>query len=81
MAMDHTASMIHVEPVLGDRISLVDAAWALGIHPQSLRRLILQEVVPATKAFGKYVLQRPVLEMLVQNYDPRPGNKPTPMLL
>ncbi len=74
-------SMASVEPVFGNRVSLVDAAWVLGIHPQSLRRLILNEVVPATKAFGGYVLQWPVVEMLRANYDPRPGKKPEVMLL
>lgn len=62
-------------------LDLVDAARVLGIHPQSLRRLIKQKKVPARLFAGKYLIQRDKLEMFKSNYDPRPGRKPIRRLL
>ena len=57
-------------------LDLVEAARLLGIHPQSLRRLIKQKKVPAVLFAGKYLIERDKLEMFKSNYDPRPGRKP-----
>ena len=57
-------------------LDLVEAARMLGIHPQSLRRLIKQKKVPAVLFAGKYLIERDKLEMFKANYDPRPGRKP-----
>ena len=62
-------------------LDLVDAARILGIHPQSLRRLIKQKKVPAVLFAGKYLIERHKLEMFKANYDPRPGRKPIRRLL
>ena len=62
-------------------LDLVEAARVLGIHPQSLRRLIKQKKVPATLFAGKYLIERDKLEMFKSNYDPRPGRKPIRRLL
>lgn len=62
-------------------LDLVEAARVLGIHPQSLRRLIKQKKVPATLFAGKYLIERDKLEMFKANYDPRPGRKPIRRLL
>ena len=64
-----------------DHLDLVQAAQVLGIHPQSLRRLIKQKKVPATLFAGKYLIERDKLEMFKSNYDPRPGRKPIRRLL
>ena len=64
-----------------DYLDLVEAARALNIHPQSLRRLIKQKKVPALLFAGKYLIQRDKLEMFKANYDPRPGRKPLRRLL
>ena len=64
-----------------DYLDLVEAARELGIHPQSLRRLIKQQRVPATLFAGKYLIERHKLEMFKANYDPRPGRKPIRRLL
>jgi excisionase family DNA binding protein len=64
-----------------DYLDLVEAARALNIHPQSLRRLIKQKKVPAILFAGKYLIQRDKLEMFKANYDPRPGRKPLRRLL
>ena len=57
-------------------LDLVEAARELGIHPQSLRRLIKQGRVPATLFAGKYLIERDKLEIFKSSYDQRPGRKP-----
>jgi hypothetical protein len=56
-------------------MDLVDAAKFLGIHPQSLRRLIKQDKVPATLFAGKYLIERDHLYQFKSTYDPKPGRK------
>ncbi len=56
-------------------LDLVESARILGIHPQSLRRLIKQKKVPAVLFAGKYLIERDKLEMFKSNYDARPGRK------
>jgi excisionase family DNA binding protein len=62
-------------------LDLVEAARELGIHPQSLRRLIKQGRVPATLFAGKYLIERDKLDIFKSSYDPRPGRKPIRRLL
>jgi excisionase family DNA binding protein len=69
-----------VEP-FDNYLDLVEAARALGIHPQSLRRLIKQKKVPAILFAGKYLIERDKLEMFKSSYDPRPGRKTIRRLL
>ncbi len=64
-----------------DYLDLVEAARVLTIHPQSLRRLIKQQKIPARLYAGKYLVERAVLEMFTSTYDPRPGRKPIRRLL
>ena len=64
-----------------DYLDLVEAAAVLKIHPQSLRRLIKQDRVPAMMFAGKYLIARDKLEMFKANYNPRPGRKPVHRLL
>jgi excisionase family DNA binding protein len=64
-----------------DYLDLVEAAHELGIHPQSLRRLIKQGRVPARLFAGKYLIERDKLDMFKSNYDPRPGGKPIRRML
>ena len=61
-----------------DYLDLVEAAGELGIHPQSLRRLIKQKRVPAVLFAGKYLIERDKLEMFKSNYDPAPGPQADP---
>lgn len=56
-------------------LDLIEAARELGIHPQSLRRLIKRNLVPAQQFAGKYLIERTALEVFKANYDPRPGRK------
>jgi hypothetical protein len=62
-------------------LDLIEAARELGIHPQSLRRLIKRNLVPAQQFAGKYLIQRTTLEVFKANYDPRPGPKRARRLL
>jgi len=64
-----------------DYLDLVEAARELGIHPQSLRRLIKQGRLGAHLFAGKYLIERDKLDMFKSNYDPRPGRKPIRRLL
>lgn len=64
-----------------DYLDLVEAARVLNIHPQSLRRLIKQQKVPAMLFAGKYLIQRDQLQIFKSNYDPRPGRKAIRRLL
>ena len=56
-------------------VDIVEAARELNIHPQSMRRLIKQNRVPARLYGGKYLIERDQLLMFKSNYDPRPGRK------
>jgi excisionase family DNA binding protein len=62
-------------------LDLVQAAQVLGIHPQSLRRLIKAGHVPARMYAGKYLIERAALNQFKTTYDPRPGRKPIRRLL
>lgn len=68
-------------PELDDYLDLAESARRLGIHSQSLRRLIKQKKIPATFFGGKYLIERDKLEMFKSNYDKRPGRKPVYRLL
>ena len=52
-----------VDSPFDEYFDLVEAARELGIHPQSLRRLIKQGKVPATLFAGKYLIERDKLDM------------------
>lgn len=67
--------------ILSDYADLIEAAAYIGVHPQSLRRLIKQRVLPAKLFAGKYLVHWPALQQFKANYDPRPGRKPTRRLL
>lgn len=64
-----------------DYLDLVQAAQVLGIHPQSLRRLIKAGNVPARMFAGKYLIEKSALNQFKTTYDPRPGRKPIRRLL
>ncbi len=69
-----------IEP-FDNYLDLVEAARLLGIHPQSLRRLIKQKRVPAVLFAGKYLIERHHLDQFKSSYDPRPGRKAIHKLL
>ncbi|MEP7286358.1 MAG: helix-turn-helix domain-containing protein [Chloroflexota bacterium] len=60
-----------------DYVTVTDAAERLGIHPESVRRLIRLERLPAKKFANSWLIARDVLEQFAAGYDRRPGNKAT----
>ncbi len=54
-----------------------EVAERLGIHPESVRRLIRQGKLPAIKFGNKWLVEKATLEQFAGHYDPRPGNKAT----
>ncbi len=60
-----------------DYATVPEAAERLGIHPESVRRLIRLERLPAKKFANSWLIARDVLEQFATGYDRRPGNKAT----
>lgn len=54
-----------------------DISRRLGIHPESVRRLIRDGKLPAIKFGNKWLVEKSVLEQFASGYDGRPGNKAT----
>jgi excisionase family DNA binding protein len=63
--------------MLDDYVTVTDVAERLGIHPESVRRLIRQGKLPAKKFAQSWLVERDVLEQFANGYDRRPGNKAT----
>jgi excisionase family DNA binding protein len=57
-----------------DYVTVQDAAERLGIHPESVRRLIRMERLPAKKFANSWLIARDILEQFASGYDRRPGN-------
>ena len=55
---------------LDDYATAEQAAERLKIHPETVRRLIRQGDIPATKVWGQYLIYRPDLERFAAGYDP-----------
>jgi excisionase family DNA binding protein len=49
----------------------------LGIHPESVRRLIRDGKLPAIKFGNKWLVEKSLLEQFASSYIGRPGNKAT----
>ena len=60
-----------------DYVTVADAAERLGIHPESVRRLIRAGRLPAKKFSVSWLIERDVLEQFASGYDRRPGNRAT----
>jgi len=60
-----------------DYVTIADAAERLGIHPESVRRLVRKGQLPAKKFAHSWLIERDVLEQFAVGYDRRPGNKAT----
>ncbi len=56
---------------------VLEASHRLGIHPESVRRIIRQGKLPAIRFSNKWLIERDVLEQFAAHYDPRPGQKAT----
>lgn len=49
----------------------------LGIHPESVRRLIRDGKLPAIKFGNKWLVEKSLLDQFASSYIGRPGNKAT----
>ena len=58
-------------------VDAVEASERLGIHAESVKRLIRQGKLPATKFSYKWWIRRDVLEQFARSYNGRPGRKAT----
>jgi excisionase family DNA binding protein len=54
-------------------VGILEAGARLGIHPDTVRRLVRQGEIPAVKFAGKWMIRRDELEQFASYYDPRPG--------
>ena len=61
--------------MLDDYLNVAGVAERLGIHPESVRRLIRQGRLPAKKFANSWVVARDELEQFATGYDRRPGNR------
>lgn len=59
-----------------DYVDTDAAAERLGIHPETVRRLIRQKEIPAMKWDGHWLIQRETLDTFAQGYDGRSGPRP-----
>ena len=67
---------IGLSAITDDYLNLIDAAAFIGIHPQSLRRLVKAGQARARLFHGAYLFERSYLHQFKAAYDPRPGRKP-----
>lgn len=68
---------VEAESLLAMYADVVEAGKRLGIHPESVRRLLRQGKLPGIKFGNKWLIKRAALEQFANHYDPRPGNKAT----
>jgi excisionase family DNA binding protein len=65
------------EDLLENYADVSEVSKRLNIHPESVRRLIRQEKLPAIKFGNKWLVAKTDLDQFASRYDPRPGNKAT----
>ncbi len=54
-------------------IDVAEAAKILKVHPETVKRLIRDGKLPATKFGNKWVIERERLQMFASSYTGRPG--------
>jgi excisionase family DNA binding protein len=59
-----------------DYCDVDEAAERLKVHPESVRRLLREGKLKASKIAGRWMLHRAYVEQYARGYDPRPGNGP-----
>jgi excisionase family DNA binding protein len=64
------------EELLARYVDLLVASQTLGIHPQSVRRLIDRGELPAIKISNKWIIRREILEHFAERYKGRTGRNP-----
>ncbi len=69
--------MMSKESLLDNYADVNEVAERLKIHPESVRRLIRQGKLPATKFGNKWLVEKAFLDQFASGYDSRRGNKAT----
>lgn len=64
--------------MLGNYFTVVEAAKRLGIHPDTVKRLIYQERLPAGKLHNTWLIDKDELEAFAKAYQPKKGRKRGP---
>ncbi len=59
--------------MLKDYADVFEAARILGVHPETIRRLIRQGDIPAYKVANKWFVHRDQLVLFASYYDSRKG--------
>ena len=67
--------MWQVDTMFEDYVDVIEAGKKLRIHPETVKRLIRQGTIPATKFSNKWLIRRDILEQFASTYDHRPGKK------
>jgi excisionase family DNA binding protein len=65
------------EDLLENYADVNEVSKRLGIHPESVRRLIRDGKLPAIKFGNKWLVEKSLLEQFASSYIGRPGNKAT----
>lgn len=56
-------------------VDVKGAAGQLGVHAESVRRLIRKGHLPAVKIMGKWLVEKDVMAQFVINYEPQRGRR------
>ena len=63
-------------PVLGNYLSVVEAAAVLGVHWETVKRLCREGRIPAEKVHNKWLIHKDNLREFAANYsEPRRGKR------
>ena len=63
-------------PVLGNYLSVVEAAAVLGVHWETVKRLCREGRIPAEKVHNKWLIHKDNLRELATNYnEPHRGKR------
>ena len=60
-------------PMLENYVDVIEAAKILGVHPETVKRLIREGKLAATKFGNKWIMERDRLRVFSNTYDGRRG--------
>ena len=72
MIMWYYHIIIHASPMLENYIDVIEASKILGVHPETVKRLIREGKLTATKFGNKWIMERDRIQVFANNYD---GNR------
>lgn len=63
----------HVRAMFEKYVDVIEAAGALKVHPETVKRLIREGKLPALKFGNKWLIERDKLNFFAGTYTGRPG--------